>query len=57
MKEEKGKMEKSLVFPMSLDRLADLERELREWANFTNFLGLIRVIRKFAAFALMNFRL
>ena len=41
-----------MVFSKSLDKLTDLERELREWANIANFLGFIRVIRKFAVFAL-----
>jgi hypothetical protein len=41
-----------MVFSKSLDKLADLEREQREWANFANSFEFIRAIRKFAAFAL-----
>ena len=44
-----------MAIAKSLDKLAVLERELREKANFANFLRFIRRIRKFAAFALRFF--
>jgi hypothetical protein len=46
-----------MVFSKSLDKFADLECELSEWANFASFFDSIRVIRKFAAFALRILRL
>jgi hypothetical protein len=46
-----------MVFSMSLETRAVLERELREWTNFANFRGFIRAIRGFAAFALKISRL
>ena len=37
-----------MLFSKYLDKLAILEREYREWANFANFPFPIRVIRIFA---------
>jgi len=52
-----GRLHPNMVFSRKFDNLATLERELPEWTNFANFQGIIRAIRRFAEFALKNFRL
>ncbi|MEW6242596.1 MAG: hypothetical protein AB1564_17480, partial [Chloroflexota bacterium] len=37
-----------MIFSKSLERFSALKCGYRKWANFENFPGLIRVIRKFA---------